>query len=228
MKHQYYLPDDDAGKVLWINAFAEKVDVYAATLGIAAGTVTAVQNDAEYFSNVVTTLSGFRDYFQAITAYKNALRDGSPTPIGGFPVPPVAPTATAVTAGIFKRMADLVQTIKSNPAYNQTIGEAMGIIGAEINPDFDTIQPQPKVSLKNGKAYVKWKREHTDAVDVYADHGDAAGFTLVARILKTSYLDPQLPAAGQTKIYKYKLRYVVNDAQVGVESDPVSITVTGV
>ncbi|MES2622698.1 MAG: hypothetical protein V4615_17750 [Bacteroidota bacterium] len=172
-------------------------------------------------------MPGFKDYFQTLTTYKNELRDGSDAPIGGFPAPPAVAAIAPVLAGVFKRNTELVRTIKAHPAYTETMGQNLGIIGAEIDPDFGTIQPEPKTSLKNAHAYLRWSHEHTEAADVYADYGDGAGFVLAGRISSTHYLDPHLPAAGVSKVYKYKLRYVVNDEQVGVESNPVSITVTG-
>ncbi len=228
MEHKYYLPRTDTGKVIWLVTFANALGIYATALGLTPGQVAAVLADAGYFAEVIPLLAAFKDYLKTIATYKDQLCNGSPTPIGGFPTAPATPISTAVTAGIFARTTELVRHIKSNPAYNQTMGEALGIIGEEINPDFDTIQPQPKVAHKNGHAYVKWTHQGTEAADVYADNDDGGGFKLVARITTTHYLDPHLPAAGSSKIYKYKLRYVVNDEQVGEESAPVSITVTGV
>ncbi len=227
MKHEYYLPKDDSGKALWLHNFWLKLVTYAAALGITPAQLASVQADSDYFSEVVLALTTFVEYFKTLTTYKNTLRDGSEVPIGGFPTPPALPTNPAVAAGVFDRTTELVRNLKSNPALTQAMAEDLGIIGAEIDPDFDTIKPEPKVVLKNSHAYVKWPRKHTDAADVYADHGDGAGFTLQGRIMKAHYLDPTMPPAGQSKVYWYKIRYVVNDEVVGEESDPVSETVTG-
>ncbi len=228
MEHQYYLPKTDTGKVIWLANFATVLGSYAAALNLAAGVVTAVQDDSAYFGFVFTLIQPFDEYSKTLTAYKNALRDGSPSPIGVVPVPPViAGAPTLVLAGIFQRNADLVQSIKKNPAYTTVMGQNLGIIGAEINPDFATIQPQPKISLKNGHGYLTWKHEHTDAADIQVDHGDGAGFKDAGRILLAHYLDPTLPAAGTSKVFKYKIRYVVSDEEVGVWSTPIEITVTG-
>jgi hypothetical protein len=227
MEHEYYLPKDDPGKVLWLQNFGLKLPTYATTLGISSGILTSVSNDATYYGLVIGLLGPFKEYGKAIIAYKDALRDGSPTAIGDFPSPPAIPAFTAVPAGVFIRLRDLVKTIKAHPNYTSTIGTDLGIIGTEINPDFATIKPHPKVSLKNSHAYLQWAHEHTDAADIKADYGDGAGFVTVGRILKAHSLDPHLPAAGTGKVYKYIIRYVVSDEEVGFWSDEISITVTG-
>ncbi len=227
MKHQYYLPKDDLGKAEWITTFASALATYAVALSVSPAAVASIAADADFFAKVILALPQFKDYVQTLTAYKNALRDGSPVDIGNFPTPPSTPAMPAVAAGIFNRVTLLVQNIKSNPAYTEAIGKALGIIGAEIPNDTSGIKPQPKVSLKNGHAYVQWHHEHTDAADLFADYGDGAGFIMVGRILTAHYLDPHTPAAGVSKVYQFKLRYVVGDEEVGVISDAVSVTVTG-
>ena len=226
MKHQPYLPASDMGKANWLAAFALALADYATTLGLSAGQLAAVQADALFFKAVVNHLLPYHDYLEKLTAYKNELRDGSVAPIGDFPKPPDVPTATAVPAGVINRNTELVKAIKANPAYNETMGKALGIIGAEIVVDFGTIKPSPKAELKNGHAYIKWHHEETDGVDIKADYGDGAGFVFVGRITKAHFLDAHLPPAGQSKVFRYILQYVVNDELVGLPCDPVSITVT--
>jgi hypothetical protein len=227
MEHNYYLPPTDLGKVSWLGEFSFKLPSYATILGIPTGTVTSVQDDNDYFAQVTGVVVGVKDYLKTVVAYRDALRDGSAVSIGTLPLFPTLTPSTAVTAGIFDRITLLVKNIKSNPNYTTAIGQDLGIIGTEIDPSFGTIKPALQVRLKDLHAYLSWKHEHTKATDIQADYGDGAGFVSVGRILSTHYLDAHLPAAGQTKIFKFKIRYVVDDEQVGVWSDEVSITVTG-
>jgi hypothetical protein len=228
MKHQYYLPNDDLGRVNWLNNFALKLADYAAILGLTPLQMAAVGADAAAFAFVVALLTPFREFVKQLTGYKDALIGGSAAPIGDIPNVPVVEPHTTVLSGIFVRIADLVQTIKSNPAYDEeTMGKNLGIVGSEIEIDYATLKPEPKLTIKNEHAYSTWKHNHTEATDVYADYDDGIGFHLVGRMVKSHYLDPHLPAVNQSKIYKFKFHYVLNGEPIGQESEIVTITVTG-
>jgi hypothetical protein len=229
MEHKYFLPKDDPGKAKWLNTFAKELLTYAPALGFDTSVTDAVSADAAFFSFVMGLLTPFSTYQEGLVGYKNALRDGSDASIGDLPAPPAIGAHTAVSAGIFKRATALVQIIKSNSAYNEgTMGKGLGIVGAEVVVDYGTLQPKLKAMLKNGHAFLSWQHEHTDAVDLYANYGDGEGFVLIGRLTRTHYLDGHLPAAGESKVYKYKIRYVLKDEPIGSESDIVAITVTGI
>ncbi len=52
-------------------------------------------------------------------------------------------TATAVAPGVEQRFRDLVAIIKAHPAYNEGIGQALGIEGAEVaGPDLTLVKPR--------------------------------------------------------------------------------------
>ncbi len=228
MKHNYYLPHNDAGKILWFENFFGKLAGYATLLGITAAQMAALENDKKMFTTVVSTLQQIKDFLKSLATFKIEISNGKATGDKNMPLPAAIVPPVAVVEGIFNRVGELVAAIKLNPAYTDTIGNDLGIIGTEINPDFATAKPLPKLSIRNSLAYVKWKKEHTDAADVYADYDDGGGFKFIARITVNHFADPHLPAAGITKIFKYKLRYVVDDHQVGFWSDDEEITVTGI
>jgi len=73
---------------------------------------------------------------------ENIERGGGTPPASGAPVAPVFPAAVAAVApGIEARYRALVQSIKANANYNQAIGQALGIEGAQqTGPDLTTIQ----------------------------------------------------------------------------------------
>jgi hypothetical protein len=228
MEHQRYLPLDDLGKVKWLLSFAKVLPDYAGVLGLSDSVLDWVAADAAYFKFVMDLILPFDTYRAALTGYKNGLRDGTHTDIGDLPAPPVIGPHTIVAAGIFKRIGMLVQTIKAKPGYNdETIGKALGIIGAEVVVDFDHIKLKLKAVLKNEHAFLTWLHEHTQGADIWADYADGKGFVYVCRIFKTHFLDGHLPPPGESKIYRYKIRYVLNDELIGTESDIISITVTG-
>jgi hypothetical protein len=228
MKHQYYLPHGDLDRLEWMNNFAQKLPGYATLLGLTPGQISALLADADMLAIVILLLAPFRDFVQNLTGYKKALMNGSAAPIGDIPAVPVINPHTAVAAGVFVRVAALVRIIKASPNYNDdTIGKDLGTVGSEVDINYGDLKPEPKLILKNEHAYVTWAHNHTEATDVYADYDDGVGMHFVARIVKSHYLDPHIPAANTSKVFKFKLHYVLDNEPIGEESEIVSITVTG-
>lgn len=228
MKHNFYLPTNDTGKVIWFENFYTKLLVYAAILGITPAQLADLEKDKKMFAAVVVALQTIKDYLKSLATFKREIANGTAAGAKDMPVPTMDTPPTAVTEGIFNRVTSLIKVIKVNANYTETIGNDLGIIGTEINHDFDNAKPAPKLSLRNSSVYVKWKKEQTDAVDIDADYGDGSGFAHIARVTTNHFVDPHLPATGESKIYRYKLRFVVDDEQVGLWSDDEEITVTGI
>ena len=123
MAKSYYLPSDDAGRQAWLNNFAAKLPSYSAALGLAAGDVTSVANDAAFFAYCLNAQAQVAAYAQQWTTYKNLARDGNVASLGFAPVTPnpgVAPTTVA--PGIISRVKAIVARIKTAPGYTDAIG----------------------------------------------------------------------------------------------------------
>ena len=71
-----YLPRTDAGKLAFMKNFDDKLSTYAATFGIAAGTITSVTDDTAMFKYMLDMQEKFKTFKQDITAYKNLLSEG--------------------------------------------------------------------------------------------------------------------------------------------------------
>src|SRR5258705_11617601 len=106
MAKAYFMPTDDQGKCVWLSNLASKLGTYAATVGVTAGEVTAVQADNTFFAYVCDAKNKFSQNGQDWTAYKNAARDGGS--LGAMPVAPtLAAAPTAVPADSLRRAVAL-------------------------------------------------------------------------------------------------------------------------
>ena len=57
------------------------------------------------------------------------------------------------------------------------------------------MQPDLKVSLDADRPHIKCSKGYADAIDLYVDRKDGAGFVLIGRLLKLDYIDVvSLPA----------------------------------
>lgn len=228
MPRQYYLPRNDQDRVLWLNNFAGKLNEHAATLEVAAATVTDMQTAAAYLGYVFNVHQGLKNNVKEMTAYKRQLIDGRiGATVGALPTLPDLGTApTAVTFPIFSRVQQLVQVLRNHPAYTASIGQDLGIIGAEQSTDTSTLKPVLKLSIVANEVIVKWTKGSATSIDIYVDRSDGKGMIYLANDYSPPYEDritlaPDNPPA----LWSYRAIYRVGDKQVGQYSDVVSITV---
>ena len=124
-----------------------------------------------------------------------------------------------------------MKQIKAHANCNAANGEALGIEGAEqAGPDLATVQPVITARISGGRVEVGWgwrgHRAVLDQCEIQVDRGDGKGFVLLTYDTTPGYVDTQPFPAAPTK-WTYKAIYRVGEAQTGVWSPPVSVTVPG-
>ena len=230
-KTDYIQTNDDAFN-LQLQTFKHGIGGYSALLGLSAAQLTAQAADAGYFDYALKCLAVMSNGSQQWTAWKSLTRGGGTAPASGAPVAPVFPTAVAAVApGVEARYRALVQSIKANANYNAALGQALGIEGAQqTGPDLTTVQPVIDAVISGNHVNVKWgwggNSAYLDICEIQVDRADGKGFVLLTYDTTPGYTDTQPFPAAPTK-WTYRAIYRVGDAQVGVWSLPVSVTVGG-
>jgi hypothetical protein len=229
MKSNYIAQNDNAFNAQQ-QTFKGGIGNYAAVIGVTAAQIAGQSADAAYFDYTLKCMNLMANGALQWAGWKNLARGGGTPPASGAPVAPVFPAAVpAVAPGIEARFRALVQLIKANPGYNETIGLALGIEGAQhTGPDLTTIQPVISAMISGNHVSVKWgwggNGAFLDICELQVDRGDGKGFVLLAFDTTPGYTDTQpFPAAPVT--WTYRAIYRVGDAQVGQWSNPVSVTV---
>ncbi len=117
MSKDHYLPRPNKDRGVWLNNFANKFAPSAVPLGFVAADVTSVNNDDAMFIYLINLVETFTTAKERRVNYKNLIKDGPLGKVAGtVPVTPVVAAApTAVAAGIFPHIAQLVQRIKKQP-----------------------------------------------------------------------------------------------------------------
>jgi hypothetical protein len=220
----------DEGFSTQLQTFKNAIPPYATTLGLAPAVVTAQAADADYFSYTIqcqqTMLGGSRQW----TAWKDLARYGGDLPSSGAPVAPAFPAAVPpVAPGIEPRFRGLVKQIKAHPSYNEAMGQALGIEGAQqAGPDYATVQPNITATISGTHVDVGWNwggfSNFLDQLELEVDRGQ--GFGLLAIDTTPGYTDTQAFPAVPAK-WTYRAIYRVGDNRVGQWSKPVSVTVGG-
>jgi hypothetical protein len=228
-KTDYVAQYDDAFNAQ-LQTFKNGIGTYAAVIGVTAAQTTAQAADAAYFDYTLKCMKIMANSALQWTAWKNLARRGGTPPASGAPIAPVFPTTVpAVALGIEARFRALVQATKTNANYNVAIGQALGIEGADQTaPDLTTIQPDIDAMISGNHVNVKWgwggNSAYLDMCELQVDRGDGKGFVLLAFDTTPGYTDTQpFPATPVT--WTYRDIYRVDDEQVGVWSNPVSVTV---
>lgn len=172
-----YLPRNWDEFAAWMQNFAEQLPKFSAKYGISAATLTAVAADAAWVSYWAQAKTNAKQQEKQLTDYADAIAKneiGSPSPSEPtWELPPNPPAPVA--PGVRKRIRQIAQFIKNNPAYEEADGELLGIVGAEagepddLTPIFD-LRSLPDFNVeaefqKKGMdaARFEYRRANTDA-----------------------------------------------------------------
>jgi len=235
MKRNIYYPIRQSEQILWLGNFSNKLPSYATTLGLTAGQVTANTADCGWLIYVMQTwLPAGRAWSLASTdaVVESQTGDGSTAQVlPVFTAPALPAGVVAVNPGALTRIFALVQLIKDSGKCTETIGSNLGILGSEqAGPDLTTIQPTITATASGNQTNVKWgwggNVAWLDSCEIQVDRGDGKGFVLLTIDTTPNYTDTQ-PFPATRAVWTYRAIYRVGDAQVGVWSQPVSVTVGG-
>lgn len=223
-----YLEKGDVPLRIQMKNLAGKIDNYAAALELTAAEVTSIKKDAAALDYVVTIQAMTQTFAKNVTAFKKLLRTGGVQSLGP---PPVVPTLGSPPAmplpNMETRVRSILQRMVHHPAYTGAIGEDLGI-EAPIKV-FAPSSGKPKFSIElssGGYPNLRWKKGKFQGVEIWKDAG--AGFAKLDRDMRPDYIDKSnLPAAGSSATWKYKMIYLLNDEIIGNWSDAVSVTVNG-
>ena len=229
-----YVSQNDDSFGAQLATFKNAIGGYATDLGLAPAEVTAQAADAAYFEYVMACQAVMKNGAQQWTQWKKFARNGTGlnSPTDGPVVPPAFPASvTAVSPGVELRFRALVKKIKASSAYDQSVGEALGIEGPDqVVPDLATIQPDIKAKASGDHVLIEWgwgkNGAFLDLCEIQVDRNDTKGFVLLAYDSTPNYTDTQPFPSAPIK-WTYRAIYRVGDSQVGQWSKPVSVTVGG-
>lgn len=223
-----YLPSSDADRAIWLNNFSNRLGQYRQALGITTAEVNSYVADAAMFAYMIQLYDASVQYAQALSSIKRNLRSSTQqVAMAALPVLPGNTNAPApVNSGIFTRISQLVARIKVHAAYTTAMGQDLGIIAPVVPFDPNTMQPSLRISLEAGFPKLKWNKGMADATKLYVDRHDNAGFVLLKQTVKNTFLDTEaLPANTYSVTWDYKARFMLDDDEVGVFSQTLSINV---
>ena len=220
----------DEGFSAQINNFANKIGTHATALNISAAEVSAVKDDAEFFSYVMAGMIAYRTTAQNFTAYKVLLRNGGNGTLGALPVAPVlpSPVPSLTEANVQLRFTSLIKKCMLSPNFTENIGKDLGILAVEniFNPQEG--KPTFKADFSSGgHPNLIWKKGKFQGVEIHKSL-DGVNFTKLDKDFSPDFMDKSpLPEAGKSAVWYYRMIYLLKDEVVGTFSDVVAVTVNG-
>ena len=223
-----WLPLREADRLVWLQNFALKLNVYVGTAGIVAGDVTLVNGYRDMYQWIINRTDQIRTVSQDLTEWKRLLAEGPiGTPIGAAPIAPVYPAVPYLVtpvAGIFPLIIQLAERIRNTAGFTTAIGEDLGI----VPPGGGSVLGDPVlelVALPDSEVRVKWVKSTADGLLVEGQRAGETTWTVLGTDNNSPYLDARDPlTAGQPEVRRYRGRYVVNDEPVGNYSAVASVT----
>jgi hypothetical protein len=233
MRRNNYYPLRQADQIVWLTNFSTKLPALTAALGLTAAQVSGAVADCGWLVYVLQTwLPAARTWALACTDAADEAQNGDGSALMVLPVftaPALPAGVVPVNTGALTRIFALVQTIKDGGLCSDTNATNLGIVGsAQTGPDITTVQPVIYVSIMGSQVNVKWgwggNSAFLDSCEIQVDRGDGKGYVLLTIDTTPGYTDTQPFPAASVK-WTYKAIYRLDDSQVGLWSQPASVTV---
>lgn len=200
-----YMPRNDGDKIEWYNNYSGKIGADGPTVGLAAAEISAIQ----------LKIGTYLSQFNGLVQLKNTLK---------------ATTATTRTTEktLLASLRQQIARLKTHAGYTPAIGENLDVIGEDEAFDPDTFKPRLTLAVFPGTVRSDFIKGPTDGVNIYCRLRGQAGWKFVSRDTNSPYEDhTPLAQAGVPEEREYAARAVLNDEEIGLMSDIVSVTYPG-
>jgi hypothetical protein len=199
-----FIPTADDALTTWMANLKKKLPVYAPTLNISTDDVTIYQNEYDALTAAILDVDDGRKQFKYKVQVKDDLRSDT-----------------------VSNIRTLVNRIKTEKNYTDAIGKDLGIIGTQTVIDLSTAKPALTATIAGGQVIISFKRGQSNGIKLYSKRGSETVFTFLALDTHSPYHDTRANLTeGVAEIRQYYAFYIDNhDAQVGLQSDAVTITI---
>ena len=228
MKTRFWWPSAIDKQKSLLQNFFNKIENYEAALALTPAQVVAMQTVCEHAIAAFNYVEGCKTSMQAATAWRNEVMYGGPN---GTPAP-AAPTfpgnaPTDVKRGLINSFMRYRDYIVNLPGYDKSIGEDLGLIGAEITPTPEQDMRPELVTRATGSYNVALtgSMQGMDAMRIEYATGDGPYREVGLFTSKpgTVHIEPQNP--GQPENGRLRAVFIKKSHVVGNYSPNYSVTI---
>jgi hypothetical protein len=127
------------------------------------------------------------------------------------------------------KIRSLLGTLKVLPNWKSSGADAelrASAVASSFDPD--SYKPEISVSIKGGLITLDFKKKGVDGLVIYARLRGTQGWTKLGIDTSSPYIDGRpLAVAGMAETREYMARGMIDDEEIGLESDIVSLTYAG-
>jgi hypothetical protein len=216
-------------RVAWINSFAKNFEKVGPSLGFSAADITSMTQDAEDFKAAANALNLAEAFMAGLRLYRITIteaKSGSPEP--HFPTLNISPPPNGVPAGIFQRLDERVQRIRTAATYTDEVGALLGIIPARRQSLVESeLVPQLKASALPGNVVqLRFTRAETDGLFVQIKLHKEGEWTNVGRFMRSPAVIEVPDGSGDPRAVQIRARYMIGNDSVGQNSNIIDIVTT--
>lgn len=200
-----FIPPADDAKIIWLTNLHDNIDAPAVTLSVSAARVTQVKAWCDDLIDEINATNTAKQAWLAAAATK----------------------ATQETASIAGLRGEINQW-KANPACTPATEAALKIVGSGSSFDPNTYKTKISAQVVGDHVVLKFSKGETDGVNFYWRKKGETVWKFLSRDTNSPYNDhTPLTTAGVPEVREYQAYGVLNDVQIGLASDIVSVTFGG-
>ena len=203
MKHKYYFPKKLAQQRAWAVKYKENLPDIGALLGM---TPTEIADEQALCQKIIDAID---KAIQAMAMAKQANKDKNQTINDAMDL-----------------MRLNIRNHKSNKAYNEGMGELLGIIGEEDSFDPLTVKTTVTATPTVAGVDIKFELMGCEGGNVYCKRGNEDQFTFFKHLTHPHSIDTRANIGGAPSEHRqYYVNLVLNDEEVGKSSDIATVKV---
>jgi hypothetical protein len=200
-----FIPPSHPKLYTWLTAYNGALASRGPALGVSSGVITATQARIASYQAGADAVLPAKDAYKSVVANRNDLRKS-----------------------LVPFLRKQIRAMKANGAYTAADGKLFGMLTSAPAFDHATFKTKLRVRLDGGIIRIAWTKRRVDSVNIYGRLAGQSAWTLLGRDSESPYLD-QRPLANPAVPEKreYMARGVVNDVEIGVDSDIVTVVFAG-
>jgi hypothetical protein len=196
-----FIPANMAAYRAWLFNLKTEIANIGPTIGLTALQITAIQDTCQTQIDLIDALTAAEAAFALVTFNT---RNGK---------------ATTDT-----ELRDHIRQWKAATGWTDAMAATLAVQTSSAPFDPDTYKPAFTVKIIGGEIRIDWKRKGVQAVNVYVRLRGQTGWTKLGLDTNSPYIDGRpLAVAGAPETREYLLRGVMEDQEIGLDSDIMSV-----
>ncbi len=203
-----FIPDENAKLVTWLTNLMTRIDTHGPTLGMTAGQITAYK----------AVLQGIINDIQAVPAAKNVWQAAAAT----------LKTTKQTKLNKTGPVRTEINKWKASGLLTAAMEQEMELVGTGDAFDPNTYKPSIVAESRAGFVHITFKKLGVDGLNIFVRLKGQTTWKKLTYDTNSPYDDhTELAVAGTAEVREYRAIGVIDDEEIGLPSDIVSVTFAG-